>query len=144
MFPPSPVIGPNVTITFFYDGLIPDTFDYLEIPDFTISSGACLCAPDPGIPGTIILAYGGVPLEWDFQGSFGDFHIQSTCDPSLSDVRDIAWYIDPGTGEMAYAFNVWNAGTWAASAVPAPAAALLFGSGLIGLAWFRRRKPLGE
>jgi hypothetical protein len=153
-FPEEPALGSFVTVQFTYpDELPPD--GPTQIDAFTISCGD-LTATTPialtlvwrDLPSTVptrwtfeAYAFIALPSQYPFfklgTGRYGN-------DPTNTTGVGVS-YVTESTDHYARLFvDSPDIGLWTVTPVPVPAAVLLLGSGLIPLAWFRRRNRGGK
>jgi hypothetical protein len=144
---PHPAIGTHVIVKFSIDGLLtgPTT-----ISNFIIMSPPSVCQSSQAnvIISRIEEVQDGLPTQWNFIVDCSDvteyqYMRIDTYGSKEGTVWDSIVIEDPSIGvgfvKAQYRDGVLPAGRgW--TVVPAPCAALLLGSGLIPLAWFRCRK----
>jgi hypothetical protein len=145
-----------LSIQFTYDGPLPVGQDLAAAVPFTMTSGAVtLTSGLPGLSGRRLLFYAlsadGAPSQFEIaiKEDFTDnapayTMVSTTVDQGTGGPLDSLtrmYYFDGGI-ELAYRWG--KEGVWTQSAVPLPATVLLLGSGLIPLAWARRKKRLGK
>jgi hypothetical protein len=134
-FPATPAIGDHLIVSFVADDSIPLPWASVEV---TITCGSLTLT---GASGPLHAMAGGLPFTWDFglQSSQTLPYYQLIAQGTSGSVYDEIQY---NTGSSATSASLVSnaAGVWTESPVPCPPAVLLLGSGLIPLAWARRRK----
>jgi hypothetical protein len=161
------LVGLDLTIQFAYAGILPTLGGYL--PDgvpFSITSGQLTMSGLTSMSQDAYIYIGavsssGAPESWQIflvpayqhptytwlDGYWGD--VRGSAVPFVWSLAAVSWGPDPATPFMRSMYVGVDPGTWAMSAgpagpVPLPATVLLLGSGLIPLAWARRKKRLGK
>lgn len=147
-FPATPAIGDSFTVRFNYDGVLPTVLtDMLSLVSFTMTSGEVeLASGDPGVSAWFkIKAAAAVPTAWEISiiGMHPGFEIATWRGGYGGPVFETVMF-HRVTGEL----DTWTAaggvGTWTLAVVPVPPTMLLLGTGLIPLAWARRKRRLGK
>jgi hypothetical protein len=154
-----PPAGSSLSISFVHDGPLP--VGQTTITSFTLSCGELQYnAPGPDVAlssGYVVVPEGGGGfVEWRFDilaapypnypyWQFGALTVPSSASTGTWYTHDFAIYRLPGGHDpFARLLIDYGAQPPAWTSVPVPSAVLLLGSGLIPLAWFRRRNRLGR
>ncbi len=143
---PSPA-GSNLTIQFTYDGPLPGTYSDLTLTtNFTMTSGGITLNSwehQSGNLSIMIAAIGGsLPTRWYFNINDvggGTGYAMNAGYPEAFDsaTTDLYYYATNNQTFQSSSITSFQ-GTWTAVAVPLPPSVLLLGSGLLGLAGWRR------
>jgi hypothetical protein len=168
-FPSPPAIGDSLTIQFTYNGAIPadptGSTDLSPTIPFTMTCGAVtLSSSTGGMPTSLYIfsvTPGGLPSAWYISinmpyliGASSDYSMLSafytgpmpTPVPHAIDIDSVEFNYEPPLSGLCWLWqeNRTHPGVWTASPVPVPTTMLLLGSGLIPLAWVRRKNRLGK
>lgn len=153
-FPTTPAIGDSITVQFSYDGPLQPSENVLGVPFIMTCGGLVMDLPDNGTAtGGELFIYavtsGGLPSVWAIAGEVNTtpydlYSMHATWYPGDYEGDGVGHTFGTETYADAGASETGTEGVWTASQVPLPPTALLFGSGLIPLAWARRRKRWGK
>jgi hypothetical protein len=144
--PPGIGIGDVLTISFTYDGALPTKQGGTGwLANFVMSAGKVTLAAADGTGGFADIyavdPVTGVPSFWDFNIVEAGYTLFSRFRPEPPTVG-YGWAAYGVGNDRVYVGYYGHPGVWVAT--PLPGTLLLLGSGLIPLAWARRKKRLGQ